>query len=114
MIIGFLHRTFIKPNVRTPPEQELTSRLQDYLYQLGDNASEDTFAQSAGRWSSDDNGWLRKYYRENSDEPYFDITAATEKATDWLASLEQRQFIGTESRLLTVFALLGNSPKGRK
>ena len=33
-IAGFLHRMFIQPNIRTLPQQELASQLQDYLYFL--------------------------------------------------------------------------------
>ena len=36
----------------------------------------------------------------------FDITPATEQALDWLAGLTHRPFIGTQSRLLTLFELL--------
>ncbi|MEW6279988.1 MAG: DUF3375 domain-containing protein, partial [Candidatus Eremiobacterota bacterium] len=40
------------------------------------------------------------------DEPHYDLTPACEKALTWLAGLIQRPFVGTESRLMTVFALL--------
>jgi hypothetical protein len=56
-------------------------------------------------WSSDDHAWLRKYYPSDSDEVHFDITPATEKAIDWLVGLGQRRFVGTESRLMTIFEL---------
>jgi Protein of unknown function (DUF3375) len=116
MIVGFLYRTFIEPNVRTLGQQELASRLRDYLYRLNDESNEESFPQAVERylddWSSDDHGWLRKYYRANNDEPYFDITPATEKAIDWLTSLGQRQFVGTESRLLMVFDLLRQLAEG--
>jgi flagellar motility protein MotE (MotC chaperone) len=49
---------------------------------------------------------LRKFYRPGTDEAQFDLTPATEKAIAWLASLTERSFVGTESRLLTLFALL--------
>lgn len=32
LVASFLHRTFIVPNVRTCPEPELVSKLDDYLY----------------------------------------------------------------------------------
>lgn len=41
-----------------------------------------------------------------SDEPWFDLTPGTEKAIGWLGSLTARAFVGTESRLLTLFELL--------
>jgi hypothetical protein len=45
---------------------------------------------------------LRKFYPSGSDEPHFDLTPSTEKAITWLASLIERAFVGTESRLLTL------------
>lgn len=116
LIGSFLHRTFIKPNVRTLAESELVRRLEDYLFHLRRELGEHVFPLGSNayldNWSSDKHGWLRKYYASDSDEPSFDITPATEQALDWLASLNQRPFIGTESRLLTVFELLRQLAEG--
>jgi hypothetical protein len=49
---------------------------------------------------------LRKFYAPDSDEPQYDLTPATEQVIDWIADLQVREFVGTESRLLTVFQLL--------
>jgi flagellar motility protein MotE (MotC chaperone) len=48
----------------------------------------------------------------NSDEPHYDVTPAAEKVIDWLTSLRRRQFVGTESRLMTVFELLRQIAEG--
>ncbi|GIK82543.1 MAG: hypothetical protein BroJett024_36480 [Alphaproteobacteria bacterium] len=110
LIVSFLHKAFIEPNVRTLSQPELVSRLDDALYGLQKELGADAFPRSAQAylddWASDDRGWLRKYYPGQSDEPHFDITPATEKAIEWLAGLGERRFVGTESRLLTVFELL--------
>lgn len=116
LVIGFLHRCFIEPNVRTLPEEEAAARLEDYLFQLRERFGEEAFPKRAldylNDWANDQRGWLRKYYRETRDEPCFDITPATEQAIEWLAGLEQQQFVGTESRLLTVFDLLRQIVQG--
>jgi len=57
-------------------------------------------------WAAADKGWLRKFYKPGTDDAQFDLTPATEKAIAWLLSLTERPFVGTESRLLTLFALL--------
>jgi len=110
LIASFLHRTYLKPNVRSLPESELAVKLEDHLFHLRRDLGEDSFPRAAGAyledWASDRHGWLRKYYAEDSDEPVFDITPATEQALDWLAGLTHRPFIGTQSRLLTLFELL--------
>jgi hypothetical protein len=55
---------------------------------------------------------LRKYYPAGQDEPHYDLAAPTETALTWLQGLGQRNFIGTESRLLTVFDLLNQIIEG--
>jgi hypothetical protein len=116
LIVSFLHDTFIRPNVRTLSLPELASRLEDYLFSLRADLGEETFPRSASyyldNWSSDDHAWLRKYYPPDNDEIHFDITPATEKAIDWLIGLGQRRFVGTESRLMTIFELLHQLVEG--
>lgn len=110
LIISFLYRIFIVPNIRGAAQTELTAKLEDELFQLRESRGEDAFPRSASKyleeWAQDGRGWLRKYYPPGSDEAHFDLTPATEKALTWLESLTQRAFVGTESRLLTVFELL--------
>lgn len=110
LIASFLYRTYVKPNIRSLPESELVLKLEDYLFRLRHDLGSECFPRSAAAyledWASDRHRWLRKYYAEDSDEPVFDITSATEQALDWLSSLTHRPFIGTQSRLLTLFELL--------
>ncbi len=116
LIVGFLHRAFIQPNLRALARPDLVSRLEDYLHHLrqdlGDRALPRAAAAYLDEWAADDRGWLRKYYVAGSDEPHFDVTPATEKAIEWIASLGKREFVGTESRLLTVFQLLRQMVEG--
>jgi hypothetical protein len=116
MIASFLHKTFIQPNVRTMAQSELASRLADYLYGLREKLGEDAFPRRADQylddWAADSRGWLRKYYPPGSDEAHYDLTPPTERAIDWLAAFNQRQFVGAESRLMTVFALLREIAQG--
>ncbi len=110
LVISFLHLTFIKPNARDLLQTELIVKLDDFLYQLQLEQGEDAFPKSAYAyledWSHNDRGWLRKFYPDNANEPAFDLTPATEKAIVWLETLQEKQFVGTESRLLSLFDLL--------
>lgn len=110
LIISFLFRVFIQPNQRSVTQSDLTTGLEDYLYHLREIHGEGTYPKAARQyledWAGGKTPFLRKYYTESSDEPEFDLTPATEKAVEWLQSLQERQFVGTESRLLTVFELL--------
>ncbi|MGZ4666644.1 MAG: DUF3375 family protein, partial [Frankiaceae bacterium] len=50
--------------------------------------------------------WLRKFYPEGTDEPHYAATPAAEKALQWIQSPNEREFVGTESRLKVIFDLL--------
>lgn len=116
LVVSFLHHGFVAPNLRTMAQPELVSRLDDHLYRLRAELGAEMFPRRAEHylddWASDEHGWLRKYYPPDGDIPHFDITPATERAIGWLAGLEQRPFVGTESRLMTVFELLRQLVEG--
>ena len=110
LVASFLHRVFIKPNERVIVQADLVEKLEDELFALRERLGDEAFPKAAlgylNDWAGNDKGWLRKFYRQDSDEPYFDLTPATEKAIAWLGTLTERAFVGTESRLLTLFELL--------
>jgi Protein of unknown function (DUF3375) len=116
LVASFLHRVFIEPNVRQMQQADLAEALEDELFALREKYGEELFPKRAveylSDWADNDKGWLRKYYPTGSDEPHFDLTSASEKAIAWLASLTERAFVGTESRLLTLFALLRQMSEG--
>ncbi len=116
LVASFLHRVFVTPNVRVMAAADLAEALEDELYALRLHLGESAFPKPAleylNDWAAPDKGWLRKFYRPGTDEAQFDLTPATEKAIAWLAQLSERQFVGTESRLLTLFDLLKQMSEG--
>jgi hypothetical protein len=110
MIVSFLYKAFVQPNVRAMAQPELAAKLADHLYVLREISGADAFPKRAEQylddWASDDKSWLRKYYPPSSDEPHYDLMPATERVIDWVAGFEQPQFIAAESRLMMVFDLL--------
>lgn len=110
LVASFLHGAFIAPNVRVLSQADLAEALEDELFALRERLGADAYPKSAldylNDWAANDKGWLRKFYRAGSDEPQFDLTPATERAIAWLGTLAERAFVGTESRLLTLFELL--------
>lgn len=119
LILSFLSQIFVEENARSVSATDLAGRLDDVLYALNErhDGSAGGSDRPAGRfprkpaeylnaWAAADVGWLRKYYPDGSDEPHFDATPAVEKALTWVRSLQSRSFVGTESRLNTVFSLL--------
>lgn len=116
LVTSFLYRVFIAPNVRVMAQADLAEALEDQLFELRERLGRDAFTKTAQEylndWASNDKAWLRKFYPSGSDEPHYDLTPATEKAIQWLTSLSERSFVGTESRLLTLFELLKQIAEG--
>ncbi len=110
LVLGFLGRVFVERNVADLPASELVSELDDELYALNQQLVEPRFPRSASayldEWASPERGWLRKFYQPGSDEPRYDISPVVEKTLLWVKELRGRDFVGTESRLNTVFELL--------
>jgi Protein of unknown function (DUF3375) len=110
LVLAFLGRVFVQENVRDISASQLISRLDDELYALNERLGEGTYPKSAKAylddWAAPDAGWLRKFYPLGSDEPHYDATPAVERAVAWVLALRDRSFVGTESRLNTIFGLL--------
>lgn len=110
LIASFLWQAFALPNTRSITQDELTEQLEDTLYilrqQYGDNFYPRAARDYLNDWAAPERGWLRKFYPPGDDRPWFDLTPASEKALSWLDKLGDSAFIGTESRLVTLFELL--------
>jgi len=117
LVAGFMHRAFVAPNVRVMSEADLAEALEDELFALREQLGPDAYPKGAleylNDWAAPEKGWLPcKFYKPSMDEAQFDLTPSTEKAIAWLLSLTERPFVGTESRLLTLFALLEQISSG--
>jgi len=116
LIGSFLERAFIVPNRRVIAEGDLIETLEDELFTRRQRMGESAFPKRAQEyladWAAPEHGWIRRFYADGSDEPSYDLTPATEKAIAWLNTLISRQFVGTESRLLTLFELLRQISEG--
>lgn len=109
LVLSFFHQVFIEPNLRSIPHQELLSLLEDELFRLRESYGEDTHKMTAKQYLAlwcDNNAYLSKRYPDRGDEPVYDLTPSIAKAIEWLSDLKPKSFVGTESRLLTVFNLL--------
>ena len=116
LVASFLHREFVLPNRRVISQADLAEALEDTLYTLREQRGPTLYPKPAleylNDWAANDKSWLRKFYPPGSDEAHFDVTPATERALAWLATLTERSFVGTESRLLTLFELLRQMSEG--
>ncbi|MEO6623785.1 MAG: DUF3375 domain-containing protein [Burkholderiaceae bacterium] len=116
LVASFLHRVFVLPNQRVISQSDLAGALEDTLFALREQRGAGVYPKGAleylNDWAANDKAWLRKFYPPGTDEPHFDLTPATERALTWLQTLSQRSFVGTESRLLTLFDLLRQMSEG--
>ena len=107
-IASFFYQAFIAGKRRGIEAQELLEQLDLFLYDAQQQAGGENFGRSPQDyleiWADSDHGWLRKY--EYHDDWYYDLTAPAQKAVEWLYGLHKQSFVGTESRLRTVFNLL--------
>lgn len=110
MVLSILHRVFVEPNASNIAADNLIRLVDDELYALRQRLGEDAYPRSPqaylDEWADADHGWLRKFYPVGSDKPHYDLTPAVHHAVDFVADLQERGFVGTESRLQTIFELL--------
>lgn len=105
LIISFLFNTFKKTGINVVKHEEIDSKLNDYLFFLNENGSNYLLSahEYLKKWSDD--GYLRSWYDNNNDILY-ELTPSTEKAIDIIIDLEKKDFIGTESKLITIYSIL--------
>lgn len=110
LVLSFLGRVFVDANASNLPASYLLGELDDELFALRERQGDDAFPRPASAylddWAAPEHGWLRKYYPPGSDEAHYDLSPAVEKALLWVRDLPSRDFVGTESRLNTIFELL--------
>ena len=110
LVLSFLGRVFVDDNASDLPAAVLVDELDNELYALNERFGAGTYPKSAQAylddWAAPERAWLRKFYPPASDEPRYDLSPAVEKALQWVRELRVREFVGTESRLNTVFELL--------
>jgi hypothetical protein len=107
LILSFLHRQFKTTQRLSIAEDEFLLHLENTLEEL--NAHQpDAFPKTAQvylkEWCDPNHRFLRRLNRNNND--LIELSAETERCLAWVQGLYQSQFVGTESRFLSIFAML--------
>jgi hypothetical protein len=103
LVLAFLHRAFKRQPRVAIPESELQAALEAFLEPLRDaEVMTGEAASYLTSWLDSSHGFLSKYYGEDS-EPLYELTSGAEKALIFLESLRRNNFVGTESRLQSIF-----------
>ena len=117
MSISFLQKTFRQPNRIAIPLDELTAKLADYLATIGfleddeqqqtlQYISSDYYERAANylkKWAEDENRFLYININDKTHEPYATLTRYSEKVFQLLELLKEKEFVGTESKLVDLF-----------
>ncbi len=106
LALSFFQFAFKTNNRLQIPYSTLKELLERFLVHL-DDAARREFSFPAQHyldlWCDDQHRFLRKYYEMNHDEPMTELTYDAERALEWLHGLEKREFVGTQSRFLSIF-----------
>ena len=106
--LSFFYLTFVKNRKITLQHSEILSYLDDYLYQLNsiyENAYPKEAKEYLDDFVSEKNGYLRKYH-DSADEALYELTPYTQKALEFIESLEKKEFVGSRSKFNIIFELL--------
>lgn len=115
-VLPFLYDSFKSENTFTRSEPELIHLLTLELEAQADSAEDQ--AEAKIEWGEAEESRARKYllnwvqkrllqdYSDPEGNVHYQLSAHTEKVFQWLQTLEQRQFVGTESRFKNLFQTL--------
>lgn len=131
LLLSFLYQEFKAAGLTTRAvlAPQLTAQLSDYLRELGYVPEADELPEASAEinWFAKPNdpaALARRYLSRWADDGYlslapdehgqqwYDLTAASEKALQWLSSMEHREFVGTGSRLRQLFDQLTSLVEG--
>lgn len=109
LVLYFLITAFINKGRASAPESELCDILSNIIYELNKNADiqySTNIAAYLQNWTK--SSWLNCSFADdgNADDPVYDITPSAQKALNFINSLKSYSFVGTQSRLMTIFNLL--------
>ena len=107
-MVSFFYLSFIKNSKITLTHAEILSHLDDYLFnlnQIRDNAYPREAKEYLDDFTNEKNGYLRKYHG-SEDEAIYELTPYTQKALEFIESLEKSEFVGSRSKFNIIFELL--------
>jgi Protein of unknown function (DUF3375) len=112
-ILSFFKKVFAGAAITTISNSELRSKLEGYMEELNYNDKDEELdantlfddyslkaSQYIDKWSNA--GFLRKYPNDDGEDLH-ELTPDTTKVLKWLEDLQQREFVGTNSRFKDIF-----------
>ncbi|MBP1464340.1 DUF3375 domain-containing protein [Candidatus Chloroploca sp. M-50] len=109
LMVSFLYCAFKSEQHAAVPYAALLDRLETALETLNERHP-GLYPLSAAaylkQWSDDEHQLIRIIVRGSDDATTVELTAEAERALGWVEDLYRREFVGTESRFLSIFQLL--------
>jgi hypothetical protein len=108
LILSFFAQEFLQDPRPTLPLDLFTEHLEIYLERLTQqypHLYRDTAPNYLKQWS-EDKGWLRIYRSGSSPDYVVELTTHAQHALAWVEDLQQREFVGTQSRFSQILKLL--------
>lgn len=106
LAMSFFFFSFKTKNRLQIPYSELKELLAQFLDNL-DEAAKQEYVLSPQQflelWSNESHRFIRKYFELNQDDPTTELSSDAERALEWIQHLEKKEFIGTESRFLSIY-----------
>jgi len=111
LALSFFHHTFKKQHRLQIPFNELKNLLALFIEALNEEAKEgrikNEYTHSPDHylslWCSENHRFIRKFYDYESDTPLTELTYDSERALEWMANLEKKEFVGAHSRFSMIF-----------
>jgi len=113
LMISFFYKVFREGHITTMSNIEIRNKLEGYLEDLDYSEKDDELDASTlfddysvradqyiERWSN--SGFLRKYPNDEGEDLH-ELTSDTQKVMKWIDDLDQREFVGTNSRFKDIF-----------
>ena len=108
MMVGFFYFVFVEKKYITINHSTILSLLDDYLYDINlsyPNIYPKNAKEYLDDFVSDKNGYLKKYHG-SEDEAIYELTPYTQKALEFLDSLNKSEFVGSRTKFNIIFELL--------
>ncbi|WP_345372119.1 DUF3375 domain-containing protein [Algivirga pacifica] len=108
MVASFLFKAFKEAGELQLPESQAVELLANHLMDLNQGQEKPLFPKKEIDYLKDwtEASYLSHYYISYEQEPVYELTPAAERALQWLEGLEQKAFVGTESRLTMILDML--------
>jgi len=108
MMVAFFYFVFVEKRHISISHEKILSYLDDFLYDINRTYA-NTFPKPPKEYLndfvSDKNGYLKKYHSSDG-ELLYELTPYTQKALEFLESLQKREFVGSRTKFNVILELL--------